>query len=622
MIIQQEKYDTQSNVSGTKFKIEQSAKMFEIISSSIYTNKLRAVIREVCCNAHDAHVQNNVDKPFDVTLPTYADNRFIVRDYGSGLSHEDMLTVYTTYFYSTKNEDNNTIGGLGLGSKSPLCLVKSFNVTSYHGGKKSVYTCGISATGEPEIYCMGSAESTEPSGLEVCVAIPTDKISYVSIEAIEVFKFFDSPPNINSDRVLSEIKKFKESHVVEGDFVVGGDAVYVVMGNVRYRVGLSSNDLGLICNGHIYMSNGSVGFDPGRENISLNDSSLAALKAKCSEISANIEKIIDKNMESMNEYEKFIYINTNFPKIASSTNKYPNEAFGFESRCNAIRCDSYGTFSSKGVSQRVEFRDLSSGVKYFSCKNHITTAKRKIKHLFNTQDLCYIYIFNTGDATGLPSNLVIDLDVVTLPRGQVTPRGSVKNKTVGVIEVDCSDAHANCIKSLKGVRKDVSYADCDNKVLIPHFSGTACYTDHDLKLYINYCKQHSIKLDKFYYIQHGKIKTVSKHCNVRTLKSIVKEHVLAREKVIISPNHTYSLELHEAIRLIPKEKINKNIEKIYKYVNGLKEVNIFKKFDHYLIDKTIESTLKKVVDMYPIIELLSESSASDHKKKEMYKKYL
>lgn len=38
------------------FKIQASAKAFEILSSNIYTNKVRAVIREYNCNAYDAHV--------------------------------------------------------------------------------------------------------------------------------------------------------------------------------------------------------------------------------------------------------------------------------------------------------------------------------------------------------------------------------------------------------------------------------------------------------------------------------------------------------------------------------------------------------------------------------------
>ncbi len=40
----------------SEFKIQASAKAFEILSSNIYTNKVRAVIREYNCNAYDAHV--------------------------------------------------------------------------------------------------------------------------------------------------------------------------------------------------------------------------------------------------------------------------------------------------------------------------------------------------------------------------------------------------------------------------------------------------------------------------------------------------------------------------------------------------------------------------------------
>ena len=52
------------------FKIQASAKAFEILSSNIYTHKVRAVIREYNCNAYDAHVDAGNSEPWDVHLPT------------------------------------------------------------------------------------------------------------------------------------------------------------------------------------------------------------------------------------------------------------------------------------------------------------------------------------------------------------------------------------------------------------------------------------------------------------------------------------------------------------------------------------------------------------------------
>ena len=85
----------------TQFKIQTSSKAFKILSNNLYKNKIRAIIRELSCNALDAHQLNNCTDPFDILVPTEIDPRFQIRDYGPGLNDEDMNELYTTYFAST-----------------------------------------------------------------------------------------------------------------------------------------------------------------------------------------------------------------------------------------------------------------------------------------------------------------------------------------------------------------------------------------------------------------------------------------------------------------------------------------------------------------------------------------
>ncbi len=83
----------------TGFRIEANAKAFDILSSKIYTDVPLAIVRELSTNAFDAHVENNcADKPFDVKLPNALDPEFAIRDFGPGLSDENIETIYTTYF--------------------------------------------------------------------------------------------------------------------------------------------------------------------------------------------------------------------------------------------------------------------------------------------------------------------------------------------------------------------------------------------------------------------------------------------------------------------------------------------------------------------------------------------
>jgi HSP90 family molecular chaperone len=80
-----------SDFQSTNYKIEATAKAFSILSDGLYSNKIKAVIRELSTNAYDAHVSAGCpDSPFRVQLPTKLEPVFVVRDFGTGLS---MLLV-------------------------------------------------------------------------------------------------------------------------------------------------------------------------------------------------------------------------------------------------------------------------------------------------------------------------------------------------------------------------------------------------------------------------------------------------------------------------------------------------------------------------------------------------
>ena len=138
------------------FKIQANSRAFQILSSNLYANKIKAVIRELSCNALDSHVAaGRVGTPFDVHLPSNMEPYFSVQDYGLGLTHDQIMSIYTTYFESNKTGTNDLIGGLGLGSKSPFSYASSFDVTSTHDGVARSYAMFINEVGHPSVAYMG-----------------------------------------------------------------------------------------------------------------------------------------------------------------------------------------------------------------------------------------------------------------------------------------------------------------------------------------------------------------------------------------------------------------------------------------------------------------------------------
>jgi len=182
--------------SSNQFTIQQSSKMFKLLSDSLYSDKVQAVIRELSTNAYDAHIASGNKNLFKVTLPTQANPNFVVRDYGTGLSREDMENLYTTYGASNKNNSNDFVGCLGLGSKSPFAYTNSFSTTSYYSGKAYTYIAAMNQEGIPSLNLISVVETNEPNGLEISFAVKQCDFGEFTTKAKRIFHYFKMKPII------------------------------------------------------------------------------------------------------------------------------------------------------------------------------------------------------------------------------------------------------------------------------------------------------------------------------------------------------------------------------------------------------------------------------------------
>ena len=209
-----------SNVGTTgEFRIRNSAKAFAILSSGLYSNKIKAIVRELSCNAVDSHVgAGKADVPFEVHLPTYLEPWFAVRDFGLGLDSDQVVNIYTTYFESTKTDSNAFIGALGLGSKSPFSYTENFTVTAIKNGIKRIYSAFINEVGVPSIAEMSEELTDEGNGVEVKFSV-TDRYDYRSFanEAHNVFYWFEHKPTntyVEDPCVSNVLTKYRGNNVL------------------------------------------------------------------------------------------------------------------------------------------------------------------------------------------------------------------------------------------------------------------------------------------------------------------------------------------------------------------------------------------------------------------------
>jgi HSP90 family molecular chaperone len=80
---------------NSAFTIAATGKSFKILSDGLYSDKIRAIIRELACNARDSHVAAGNAAPWHMHLPTYDEFWFSIEDFGTGMSHDDVMNVYS-----------------------------------------------------------------------------------------------------------------------------------------------------------------------------------------------------------------------------------------------------------------------------------------------------------------------------------------------------------------------------------------------------------------------------------------------------------------------------------------------------------------------------------------------
>jgi hypothetical protein len=314
---------TLNNVSNVgEFRIRNSAKAFKILSDGLYSNKIKAIIRELSCNAVDSHVAaGKGDVPFEVHLPFVLEPWFSVRDFGIGLDHDQVTNIYTTYFESTKTNSNDFIGALGLGSKSPFSYTENFTVTAVKDGKKRIYTAFINQNGVPSVARMSETDTDEENGVEVKFSV-VNQYDYHSFEhyAQEVFQWFKLRPKITGKIIEIKDVKYRDRDIVPGVHSIDGYDSYAIMGNICYLLNVPEAkkhfgnlekllDCGLVIEFNI----GELDFAASREELSYVPLTINNIKTKLEAINNNLVSVLANEADKIqNEWARAEFLSVRY----------------------------------------------------------------------------------------------------------------------------------------------------------------------------------------------------------------------------------------------------------------------------------------------------------------------
>lgn len=308
------------------FKIKTNAKMFDILSSGIYSDKIRAVIRELSCNAYDAHIEaGKREVKFTVNLPTRLDPIFSVEDEGTGIDPEKIGDIFWTYGESSKNESNDQIGALGLGSKSPFAYTRSsFVVKNRYNGTEYTYVCFINENGIPDGSMLNQEITEKPSGVTVEFAVRSEDIQQFHLKAGEVFKYWDTRyiPIFNCQLTIPKPDKKIEGQgwYMQG---IGADPIVAVQGNIAYPVDdyILPEEFKLFTNFNLVLNFeiGELEFSSSRESLQYTKGTVTNLISKLQFVKRElIDSINQIRYTSETQLEFAVRFNKTFNKIRQS----------------------------------------------------------------------------------------------------------------------------------------------------------------------------------------------------------------------------------------------------------------------------------------------------------------
>jgi hypothetical protein len=290
-----------------EFHFEFNETMFRMLSSTTYSDPKRAIIRELACNAWDAHIMaGSTDKCFEIHLPTTHEPEFVIRDYGTGMDDDEINNLFTMYGGSNKRQSNETVGALGIGSKSPYSYTLMYNVTTTKDGVTRTYVCHVE-NGKPKLTPHSVYETPDaPNGVTVQFPVKESDIWEFENKAKIALEFFDPLPKVN----ISGFAPHKQSYVLRGDSwglrreartAAHGMACRAIMGNVQYQVGgidesrttsLQRKILDMPID--MFFPLGSLDFQTSRESLQLSEKTVAAILGMC-------DKIVEESIQTVKD---------------------------------------------------------------------------------------------------------------------------------------------------------------------------------------------------------------------------------------------------------------------------------------------------------------------------------
>lgn len=277
------------------FSIANLTKLFRTFSN-IYSDPYAAVVRELICNAIDANPTGVVK----VTMPSRLCPFLTISDRGPGMSPEFMNTRYTEVGFSTKDGDNDAIGGWGWGRLAALAISDTYTVTT----QGRVYILAKDEHGIPQISDAG--ESMEV-GTHIRVPVAIDKLSTLTNKVQAFLKWVDPSRYVVIGTTIEPLAVSLESEnfaLCLGNQSYTGALMGPVFYNIDpYKLGLG-NDEKLPAQVVAKFPIGAIDLPPSRESVSYEPRTVEVIKAKYDVIREELPQLLSDALRALPIFDR------------------------------------------------------------------------------------------------------------------------------------------------------------------------------------------------------------------------------------------------------------------------------------------------------------------------------
>lgn len=287
--------------------------IFTMFTKNIYSNPIGSVVREITSNCFDSHKEAGVNEPVIVKL-SRENNEYYISfvDVGVGMSPERITKVYAQYFNSTKRNDNNQIGGFGIGGKTPLAYAESFFLITVFNGVKYTY-CIRKGTKSPVLDLLDKSKTTAHNGTTVKIPVRSNDVHVFEREINRQLYYFE---NVIFEGFSQTVKN--QYNIIEGkNFLYRGNDynsyAHICLGRVAYPIDFNvledntdmfhSSDWSIPV--AIKMEIGEINVTVSREAIDYTEETKKLIKKKLLAVKAELVGMLDKQHEKITTLEEY-----------------------------------------------------------------------------------------------------------------------------------------------------------------------------------------------------------------------------------------------------------------------------------------------------------------------------